>query len=80
EEANRRLTGVLTNYHFAPTETSKENLLRENFALEDIFVTGNTVIDALLMVKDKIESDSDLSATLASQFPFLDESKKLILV
>ncbi len=80
EEANRRLTGVLTNYHFAPTETSKENLLRENFSLEDIFVTGNTVIDALLMVKDKIESDSDLSATLASQFPFLDESKKLILV
>lgn len=80
EEANRRLTGVLTNYHFAPTETSKENLLRENFAPEDIFVTGNTVIDALLMVKDKIESDSDLSATLASQFPFLDESKQLILV
>ena len=80
EEANRRLTGVLTNYHFAPTETSKENLLRENFALEDIFVTGNTVIDALLMVKDKIESDSDLSATLAAQFPFLDESKQLILV
>lgn len=80
EEANRRLTGVLTNYHFAPTETSKENLLRENFATEDIFVTGNTVIDALLMVKDKIESDSDLSATLASQLPFLDESKKLILV
>lgn len=80
EEANRRLTGVLTNYHFAPTETSKENLLRENFSPENIFVTGNTVIDALLMVKDKIESDSDLSATLAAQFPFLDESKKLILV
>lgn len=80
EEANRRLTGVLTNYHFAPTETSKENLLRENFSPEDIFITGNTVIDALLMVKDKIESDSDLSATLAAQFPFLDENKKLILV
>lgn len=80
EEANRRLTGVLTNYHFAPTETSKENLLRENFSPENIFVTGNTVIDALLMVKDKIESDSDLSATLAAQFPFLDESKKLVLV
>ncbi|MBY7868092.1 UDP-N-acetylglucosamine 2-epimerase (non-hydrolyzing) [Vibrio fluvialis] len=80
EEANRRLTGVLTNYHFAPTETSKENLLRENLTPEDIFVTGNTVIDALLMVKDKIESDSDLSATLAAQFPFLDENKKLVLV
>lgn len=80
EEANRRLTGVLTKYHFAPTETSRENLLRENFNPEDISVTGNTVIDALLMVKDKIESDSDLNATLALQFPFLDDSKKLILV
>ncbi|MDE1335114.1 non-hydrolyzing UDP-N-acetylglucosamine 2-epimerase [Vibrio aestuarianus] len=80
EEANRRLTGVLTKYHFAPTETSKENLLRENFAPDDICVTGNTVIDALLMVKDKIESDSALNATLAAQFSFLDDSKKLILV
>ncbi|MFH4534578.1 UDP-N-acetylglucosamine 2-epimerase (non-hydrolyzing) [Vibrio diabolicus] len=80
EEANRRLTGVLTKYHFAPTETSKENLLRENFSPEDIFVTGNTVIDALLMVKDKIDTNQDLNATLAAQFPFLDESKKLILV
>lgn len=80
EEANRRLTGALTKYHFTPTETSKENLLRENFKPEDISVTGNTVIDALLMVKNKIESDSDLNSTLASQFPFLDNSKKLILV
>lgn len=80
EEANRRLTGVLSKYHFAPTETSKENLLRENFNAEHITVTGNTVIDALLMVKDKVESDSDLNATLVSQFPFLDNSKKLILV
>ncbi|MGR5287459.1 non-hydrolyzing UDP-N-acetylglucosamine 2-epimerase [Vibrio maritimus] len=80
EEANRRLTGVLTKYHFAPTKTSKENLRRENFASDDIYVTGNTVIDALLMVKDKIESNSDLKATLAAQFPFLDASKKLILV
>ncbi|MDF5377580.1 UDP-N-acetylglucosamine 2-epimerase (non-hydrolyzing), partial [Vibrio parahaemolyticus] len=80
EEANRRLTGVLTKYHFAPTETSKENLLCENFNPEDIYVTGNTVIDALLMVKNKIESGSDLNATLASKFPFLDDSKKLILV
>ncbi len=80
EEANRRLTGVLTKYHFAPTETSKENLLRENVDPDDVFVTGNTVIDALLMVKDKIESNCDLNARLASQFPFLDDNKKLILV
>lgn len=80
EEGNRRLTGALTKYHFAPTSTSKENLLKENFNPEDISVTGNTVIDALLMVKDKIDSDSDLNATLTAQFPFLDDSKKLILV
>lgn len=80
EEANRRLTGTLSNYHFAPTETSKENLLKENFSADDIYVTGNTVIDALLMIKDKIENDADLNATLASLFPFIDENKKLILV
>ncbi|QYJ95143.1 non-hydrolyzing UDP-N-acetylglucosamine 2-epimerase [Shewanella spartinae] len=80
EEANRRLTGVLTKYHFAPTETSKQNLLKENFEPSHIIVTGNTVIDALLMVKDKIDSDIDLNNTIAEQFPFLDENKKLILV
>lgn len=80
EEANRRLTGVLTKYHFAPTETSKQNLLRENFAPDDIHVTGNTVIDALLMVKDKIERNAELSQHLSTQFPYLVEDKKLILV
>ncbi|EGR0072338.1 UDP-N-acetylglucosamine 2-epimerase (non-hydrolyzing) [Vibrio vulnificus] len=80
EEANRKLTGALTKYHFAPTETSQQNLLQENYAAENIFVTGNTVIDALLMVKEKIEQDADLKATLAAQFPYLDENKKLILV
>lgn len=80
EEANRKLTGSLTKYHFAPTETSKDNLLKENYSPEHISVTGNTVIDALLMVKNKIESDADLKATLAAQFPYLDENKKMILV
>ena len=80
EEGNRKLTGALTKYHFAPTQTSEENLLKENYAPENIFVTGNTVIDALLMVKEKIDTDADLKATLSAQFPFLDESKKLILV
>jgi UDP-N-acetylglucosamine 2-epimerase (non-hydrolysing) len=80
EEANRRLTGVLAKYHFAPTETSKQNLLKENVAPNNIFVTGNTVIDALLMVKDKIENDDDLRTKLNNQFPILDENKKIILV
>lgn len=80
EEANRKLTGALTKYHFAPTDTSKQNLLCENYSEADIYVTGNTVIDALLMVKKKIDSNDDLNASLAAQFPFLDENKKLILV
>ena len=80
EEANRRLTGVLTKYHFAPTETSRDNLLQENFCPEDIYVTGNTVIDALLMVREKIETNTGLKSQLEEQFPFLDENKKLILV
>ncbi|WP_318464721.1 non-hydrolyzing UDP-N-acetylglucosamine 2-epimerase [Photobacterium leiognathi] len=80
EEANRRLTGTLSNYHFSPTETSKDNLLKENFSADNIYVTGNTVIDALLMIKDKIENDTVLNETLASTFPFIDENKKLILV
>lgn len=80
EEGNRKLTGSLTKYHLAPTENSKANLLKENYAAENISVTGNTVIDALLMVKQQIENDTDLSSTLARQFPMLDESKRLILV
>tara|TARA_R110002126_G_scaffold687_3_gene4279 strand:- start:9063 stop:10178 length:1116 start_codon:yes stop_codon:yes gene_type:complete len=80
EEGNRKLTGSLTKYHFAPTETSKVNLLKENYADENIFVTGNTVIDALLLVKKQIEDDVELNHTLAAKFPMLDETKKLILV
>jgi len=85
EEGNRKLTGALTKYHFAPTETSKENLLKENFNPDNISVTGNTVIDALLMVKDKVDNDSDLNLTLSASFSFLDDDssenkKKLILV
>jgi len=80
EEGNRKLTGSLTKYHFAPTETSKVNLLKENYADENIFVTGNTVIDALLLIKKQIEDDIELGNTLAARFPMLDETKKLILV
>ena len=80
EEGNRKLTGSLTKFHLAPTENSKANLLKENVAAENISVTGNTVIDALLLVKQQIENDADLSNTLVAQFPMLDENKKLILV
>jgi UDP-N-acetylglucosamine 2-epimerase (non-hydrolysing) len=80
EEGNRKLTAILTKYHFAPTETSKTNLLAEGYSTEDIFVTGNTVIDALLMVKNKLDLNHELSSRLDAQFSMLDKSKKLILV
>lgn len=80
EEANRKLTGVLAKYHFAPTETSRINLMAENHSGADIYVTGNTVIDSLLMVKSKIDEDLHLKHALAMQFSFLDENKKMILV
>lgn len=80
EEGNRKLTGALTKYHFAPTTKSKQNLLAENYSESSIHVTGNTVIDALLMVKDKIANDDGLNAILSAQFKMLDKNKKLILV
>ena len=80
EEANRKLTGVLANYHFAPTQSSYENLIKENVSPENIVVTGNTVIDALLQVKQKIEQDQSLSIQFQQQFSYLDSNKKLILV
>lgn len=80
EEANRKLTGVLTEYHFAPTERSRNNLLNEGVTEEKIFVTGNTVTDALLQVVDKLAKDADMSGSLSSKFDFLDSSKKMILV
>lgn len=55
EEGNRRLTAVMTDLHFAPTETAKRNLLQENIRAEQIFVTGNTVIDALLETATKLD-------------------------
>ncbi|WP_369349213.1 non-hydrolyzing UDP-N-acetylglucosamine 2-epimerase [Stenotrophomonas sp. JAG2] len=80
EEGNRCLTAPLTSLHFAPTERARENLRRENIDEARIEVTGNTVIDALLQVTARIEADAALSAELAARFPFLDESKKLVLV
>jgi len=80
EEGNRKLTGALTKYHFAPTSTSKQNLILENYSEVNIHITGNTVIDALFMVRSKIDNDSDLNDRLSAQFPMLEQSKKLILV
>ena len=80
EEANRKLSSVITSYHFAPTARSKENLLAEGVPERDITVTGNTVIDALFWVRKKLQKEKLLSEELASRFDYLDENKKLILV
>lgn len=80
EEANRKLTGHLAALHFTPTENSRQNLLRENLRDEQIFVTGNTVIDALFWVRDRILNDDGLRASLNARYPFLSTDKKMILV
>jgi UDP-N-acetylglucosamine 2-epimerase (non-hydrolysing) len=80
EEANRTLTGHLAMYHFAPTENSRQNLLRENISEAKIFVTGNTVIDALIWVRDRVVSNDTLQSQLTARYPFLNNGKKTILV
>lgn len=80
EEANRKLTSVLADLHFAPTESARRNLLAEGVAADRICVTGNTVIDALLHIKDKIDTVSPLAASLAAQFPFLSPDRRMVLM
>ena len=80
EEANRKLTGVLANFHFCPTVMSEQNLLAEQVSPEYIHVTGNTVIDALLQVRDRLDNTPELQEAYQKQFSFLDRDKKLILV
>ncbi|GGY80220.1 non-hydrolyzing UDP-N-acetylglucosamine 2-epimerase [Marinobacter zhanjiangensis] len=80
EEGNRKLTGALAALHFAPTESSRQNLLKEGIPAPSITVTGNTVVDALLAVVQQFDSDEGLSLEHARRFDFLDDSKRLILV
>ena len=87
EEMNRQLTGRLATYHFAPTPLSRDNLLKENVDESKIVVTGNTVIDALLMVVDRLKTEKALAekqkATLLSagyDIGRLDDGRKLVLI
>lgn len=87
EEMNRQITGRIATYHFAPTPLSKQNLLAEGVKEEHIHVTGNTVIDALYMVVDKIKNDKVLDAELEYQLKQagydvnrLMGEKKLVLI
>ena len=80
EEMNRRLTDDLCNLFFAPTQTGADNLIREGVDPARIFVTGNTVIDALLQIVDKLKTDSALRNRLDDEFSFLNSMRRLILV
>ena len=80
EEMNRRMVGRLASLHFAPTETARASLLAEGCADDSICVIGNTVIDALLSVVERINADAALKQQLHERFAFLQEDKRLILV
>jgi UDP-N-acetylglucosamine 2-epimerase (non-hydrolysing) len=80
EEINRRVTGVISDIHFAPTEISRDKLLAEGVLATAVHVTGNTVIDALLSVVKRIRNDAAIRKEMDSRFSFLDSSKRLILV
>lgn len=87
EEMNRQITGRIATFDFAPTPLSKENLLREGIENGKITVTGNTVIDALYWVVDKIKNDADLKEKLRSELKRsgydiyrLNNGKKLVLI
>jgi UDP-N-acetylglucosamine 2-epimerase (non-hydrolysing) len=80
EEANRKLTGALTGIHFAPTERARENLLAESVPPGDIVVTGNTVIDALLLVRERLASDPDMRRAVDAQLPQFAAGRRIVLV
>lgn len=80
EEANRVLTGRLARWHFAPTEQTRANLLAEGVAADRILVTGNTVIDALLLAERKLQSQPGLLAEQQQRFGFIRHDARMVLV
>ena len=80
EEANRLLTGRLARWHFAPTEQTHQNLVREQIAEAQILVTGNTVIDALLLAERKLHSQPGLLAQQQQRFDFIRPDARMVLI
>jgi len=80
EEANRKLTSVIANYHFAPTIESKENLISEGVKDSDIVITGNTIVDAVFLARKKLYKNKALMQSIERNFNFLNPDKKLLLV
>ncbi len=79
EEINRKITANIADFHFCPTAAAKKNLLNEGYK-ENLYITGNTVIDSLLLIQQKIYNDENLKNKLSGKFDFIDKNKKLILV
>lgn len=84
EEFNRQVTSIVTRWHFTPTLSSKQNLLNENVPIENITVTGNTVIDALFWVLTRIDSDADkrgsITELLNTQLHFNWHNERFVLI
>lgn len=83
EEINRQLVDIIASYHFAPTNLSKQNLIKENKSPENIVVTGNTVIDALFLLLDRMQKDSRLKDKILTSLNAkydTNRGKKIILV
>jgi UDP-N-acetylglucosamine 2-epimerase (non-hydrolysing) len=80
EEINRRIVANIAKLHYAPTEKAKENLISEGVSEKLILVTGNTVIDALLEIKNKLANDNVLIEVIKNKLPKLDSRKNLLLV
>lgn len=80
EEVNRRVAGIVAGLHFAPTEGARANLLAEAVPYDRIIVTGNTVIDAVMDVRRRIEADPALERQLDEALPALDPAKRVVLV
>ena len=84
EEANRQITGVLADFHFVPTQSAKQNLIKENKNPNSVIVTGNTVIDALFLMIDKIEKNvnlrDEITSMLRSKYSNFGSERKFILV
>lgn len=80
EEGNRRLVGSLANVHYAPTNQARENLIREGIQEENIVVTGNTVIDSLVLASNKLDTDQKLLNDIQKKYDYLEPNKKTILV
>jgi UDP-N-acetylglucosamine 2-epimerase (non-hydrolysing) len=80
EEMNRRVAGVIADYHFSPTQTSHDNLVNENTNKENILITGNTVIDALMFSANKLQKENYLDKEIESLKEAINFDKKIILV